>query len=387
MLKVAVGQSEDVLVEEAVREVLDQLHTALEGLIPKAGILFCALDFDHTYILSEIRKAFPLIQLAGCTTDGEISSVYGFAEDSMVLMVFVSDEIEISSGIGKSASQYGINAGREAAISAVNGLSRFKGEERFAIILSDPLNAGVSGADIGIEEILGENFPMIGAASAAHSKRRTTYQFCNDEVVTDSVVLLLFSGPVLFSFGIQGGHAPICGMEKVTSVDKNVIYTIGDEPAINYFRRYIGDKYGLFMNYCLAVYEEGREGFYVRSAPFYDLEKGTVTLNGLVPEGAMVQIGTADKEACISSCETSVRLALENYPGLRPSAAIHFSCAGRKMILGTEVIKEVSTVRDYLKDIPFCGFYAYGEISPLRKGSKSLFHGTTFITLLLGIAE
>ncbi len=384
MFKVAVEQSEDVLIEEAVREVLDQLHASLGDCIPQAGVLFSALDFDHTYVLTEIRKAFPLIQIIGCTTDGELSSVYGFAEDSITLMVFVTDEVEITAGIGRNISQHGQEAGWNAATSAIGGMKRYPDQKRFAIKLTDPLNAGISDVDNGIAEVLGENFPLFGAASAAHSKRRTTFQFCNGEVATDSVVLLLFSGPVSFSFGIQGGHAPICGKAVVTEVDKNVLYKINDEPALNYFRRHIGDKYDLYMNYCLAVYEEGREGFFVRSAPFYDLEKGTVTLNGVVSKGSMVQIGTSDKEVCISSCQASIKNALMNYPGRKPSAALYFSCAGRKMILGTEVIKEVNAIKELTSDIPFCGFYAFGEFSPMRSGSSSLFHGTTFVTLLIG---
>ena len=63
----------------------------------------------------------------------------------------------------------------------------------------------------------------------------------------------------------------------MTKARQNVLYRIGDKSAFEYFSYYIGDKYNLFMNYCLAVYEEGREGFYVRSAPFSDPEQGTVT--------------------------------------------------------------------------------------------------------------
>ena len=138
------------------------------------------------------------------------------------------------------------------------------------------------------------------------------------------------------------------------------------------------------MNYCLAIYEEGRKGFYVRSAPFCDPETGTVTLNGVISEGAYVQIGTADKNSCIDSCSNSIQMALDSYPGLKPAAALHFSCAGRKMILGSQVVQETETVRKHLGDIPFCGYYAYGEFCPLEKGSRSLFHGTTFVTLLIG---
>jgi hypothetical protein len=387
MFKVAMGHSEDVIIEEAVSEILDQIRTTLGDVIPQAGILFCTLDCDHIRIISMIRSAFPDIELIGCTTDGEISSIHGFTEDSITLMVFASDNVEIRAGVGKGASLRGKDVGIDAALTARTALNSCRDEERFAIMLTDPLNAGVSDIDKGIEEILGENFPLIGAATAAHSKQRTTYQFCNDEVVTDGVVLLLFAGPVVFSCGIKGGHAPMGGKEPVTSVNKNVLYRIGDRSALEYFQFYIGNQHSLFMNYCLAVFEKDREGFYVRSAPFCDLEKGSVTLNGIVPEGSYVQIGTADKSTCIESCTQSVLTAIENFPGKKPSAAILFSCAGRKIMMGTQVIKEYQTVKEYLGDIPFCGFYSYGEIGPLSKGSKSLFHGTTFITLLIGSAD
>lgn len=384
MMKVTVGHSEDVQAVEAVREVLDQITASLGGVKPQAGIIFCALDFDHVFILSAIRSAFTGIELAGCTTDGEFSSVLGFTEDSLTLMVFVSDTVEIKAGVGKEASRLGEEAGRQAAMTARSKLSHYPNQERFAIILSDPLNAGVLNIDNGFKGVLGDAFPIIGAASAAHSKRRTTYQFCNDEVLTDSLVLLLFSGEVAFSCGIKGGHSPMGGKETVTSVQKNILYRIGDRPALEYFRRYIGNQYNLFMNYCLAVYEEGREGFYVRSAPFCNEETGSVTLNGQVPEGALVQIGTADKETMIPSCVESIQRALAAYPGSKPAAALFFSCAGRKMIMGTQINQETEAVRRHIDDIPFCGFYSYGEFGPLEKGSKSLFHGATFVTLLIG---
>lgn len=384
MLKVAIGHSEDVIIDEAVKEILYQVRTTLEDMVPQAGILFCTLDCDHSYISSLIRTVYPCIELIGCTTDGEMSSVHGFTEDSIVLMVFASDTIEICAGLGQGSSLRGREAGSDAALKARSGLKRCINQERFAIMLTDPLNAGVSDIDKGIEEVLGENFPLIGAASAAHSKKRTTFQFYNDKVVTDSVVLLLFSGPITFSCGINGRHTPMGARELVTSSNKNVLYSIGDNPALEYFQRYIGSSHILFMNYCLAVYEKDREGFYVRSAPFFDPDTGSVTLNGVVPEGSYVQLITADKKSCIDTCTRSIKTALDNYTGNKPAAALNFSCAGRRIMMGTQVIKEAQTVQEHLNDIPFCGFYSFGEIGPLTQGSKSLFHGTTFITLLIG---
>ncbi len=386
MLKVAVGHSEDVVAAEAVKEALSQIRASLGEVQPQAGILFCSIDFDHTLILSTIRATYPAIQLIGCTTDGELSSVAGFKEDSLTLMVIAADNIEIRAGFGRDAAHRGEEAGREAASNARSGLLRFAAAEQFAIILADPLNAGISDVDKGIRGVLGDSFPVIGGASAAHSKQRRTFQFCNGLVQTDAVVLLLFAGHVVFSCGIKGGHAPLGPMEPVTMAKNNVLYRINDKPAVEYFRKYTGN-YDLFLNYCLAVYEKNRDSFYVRSAPSSDARTGTVTLNGRVPEGAMVQIGTADRKTVIQSCNESILRALETYPGRRPAAALFFSCAGRKMIMGTQIVKEVEAIRQHLPDVPFSGFYCYGEFGPLKKGDPYMFHGTTFVTLLLGPVE
>lgn len=383
MFKAAVGHSEDVIVSVAMDDIFEQLRNALQGAAPQAGILFCSLDFDHRAIISRIRSEYPEIELIGCTTDGEMSSQAGFSEDSVTLMVFASDRVEFRAGAGRNMSIDGLAAGREAAQSAADRL-RSPRDPRFAVILSDPLNAGVSDVSNGIGEVLGDRFPLIGGASAAHSKKRTTYQFINDEILTDGTVMLLFSGPVLYSFGILGGHSAIGGKERITASSKNVLYTIDNKPALDYLHRYIGTSYDLFMNYCLAIFEEGRDSFYVRSAPFCDPVTGTVTLNGVVTEGAYIQIGTADKDTCALSCEKSVRKALESYPGAKPAAALHISCAGRKRMLGTQAFQEAEISKALLQSIPSCGYYAYGEFAPLETGGKSLFHGTTFVTVLIG---
>lgn len=385
MFKVIVGHSEDVLTAEAARETVAQIRASLAGAQPRAGILLCSVDYDHALMLSIIREAFPAMELIGCTTDGELSSALGFTEDSLTLMVFVADTVEIRAGCGRMAASRGYEAGREAATTA-QGRILLPGEERFAIILADPLNAGISGIDNGVRGVLGDLFPVFGGASAAHSKQRQTFQFFGGEVLSDSVVLLLFAGPLVFAGGLKGAFSPLGPRETVTRVRDNVLIEIGGRPAVEYFRRYTGN-FDLFMNYCLAVYENNRDSFYVRSAPFTDPEKGTVTLNGRVPQGAMVQIGSADKKNLLLSCTDSVRTALAAYPGRQPAAALFFSCAGRKIVMGTKIVQEVHAIRRCLPGIPFVGFYCYGEFGPLERGDPYMFHGATFVTLLLGPFE
>jgi len=385
MLKVAIGHSEDVLSVEAVCEAVGQIRAELGGAAPQAGILFCSLDFDHAVVLAEIARAFPGMELIGCTADGETSSRQGFCEDSLTLMVFVSDEVEIRAGLGCEVPRHGEQAGRQAAQQARSGLCRQIGQETFAIILADPLSAGISYVDKGIQSVLGRGFPVVGGVAAAHSKRRKTKQFHNEEVLSECVVLLLFSGPLAFSCGIKGGLAPLTPRQEVTAATANVLERIGETTALEYFQKYTG-KADLFMNFCLGVYEQGRKTCYVLTAPACDTARGTVTLNGPVPQGCMVQLGTADQETLIQSCRESLNIALAGYPGDRPTAGLIFSCAGRKMMLGTQVGQETEEVRQALPGVPFAGFYCYGEFGPLERGDPFQFHGSTFVTLLFGPA-
>ncbi|WP_197084244.1 FIST signal transduction protein [Desulfovibrio sp. TomC] len=383
MFEVLIGQSEDVLEKEATEEVLSQIRIQLGQRHPQAGILLCSIEYDHGIILDIIHNEFSSIDLVGCTTDGELCSNLGFTDDSLVLILFVSDVVEIKSGSGFGISSDGTQAGEQAALQCVSKLHNKRGHEKFAIILADPISAGISGVDVGIKKILGENFPVFGGVAAAHSKQRKTSQFIDNTVATDSVVLLLFAGDIHFSFGIKGGHSPLGLREAVGRVEKNTLYTIGQRTAYEYFRHYIGDS-DIFMNYCLAVFPDRSDDYYVLSAPKSDPEKGSVSLNGCVPDGAEVQIGTADRNVITKSCFESIQGAIDRYPGKKISVALFFSCAGRKMIMGTKVVEEYATARRLLPSIPFAGFYCYGEFGPVQANSAFRFHGTTFVTLLIG---
>jgi hypothetical protein len=85
MLKIVASHSNDPDSLSAVQEIIRQSINYLQGNIPQAGILFAAIDFEHSLILQNIHQAFPGIELIGGTTDGEISSLLEFQQDSITL--------------------------------------------------------------------------------------------------------------------------------------------------------------------------------------------------------------------------------------------------------------------------------------------------------------
>ncbi|MDJ0701958.1 MAG: FIST N-terminal domain-containing protein [Leptolyngbyaceae cyanobacterium MO_188.B28] len=382
MLKAVVGHSNDPDSQAAISEVLEQIRDALAEATPKAGILFAAIDFDHTLILRRIVEAFPEIELIGGTTDGEISSVLGFEQDSLTLMAFCSDNITISAGIGHGVSKDGV----AAAQSAVQQAKAAHNEEiQFCISLPESLTTSGGLILDSLKQALGEQTPIFGGLTADQWRSQQTYQFFQTQVYSDAAAVLLFSGPILFSHGIASGWRPIGKPGKVTKAINNVVYEIDHQPALAFYHRYLG-ALPPSSEYPLALFDTESERYAMRApSGIFDPSLGSITFFGDVPAQALVQITETTHEDILAASKLSTLQALGNYPGQAPSAALFFSCASRRQILGSRTREEYLQAQDCLKQpIPSCGFYTNGEIAPLQQNGVTHFHNETFITLLLG---
>lgn len=187
MFKVAIGHSNDPDSLEAIAEVVEQCLHSLAGEIPQAGLLFAAIDFEHSLILEQIYQQFPQLELIGGTTDGELSSTLGFQEDSLTLMLFCSDEIEIHAGIGEAISQSSTAAVQQA-------ISQAKAKTNQDISLCLALADGLTSCGVAIVKILkqelGTNIPLFGGLTADRLNFQRTYQFCGKKVYTDAIAIL-----------------------------------------------------------------------------------------------------------------------------------------------------------------------------------------------------
>ncbi|MEH2001933.1 MAG: FIST N-terminal domain-containing protein [Nostoc sp.] len=385
MFRVVVGHSDDPDSQNAIAEVLQECSRSLAGSIPQAGLLFTAIDFNHALILQRIQDAFPGIELIGGTTNGEISSILEFQQDSLTLMLFATDEVEIWAGIGREASKNPALAAQEA-IAQAKAKSKSASLPQLCLTFPDSLTSNGVLILEGLKQSLGGHIPIIGGMTADDYTFDKTYQFFQGEVLSDSVPVLLFSGQLLFSHGVAGGWTPISQRSRVTKVDGNIVYEIDGQRALDFYQHYLGEE-RFAANYAihaLAVFED-QDHFYLRAPNGYDRHSGSVTFFLDIPEQAVVQITDATRDNILSASETSLKNALADYPGVEPTAALLISCAARRRILGTLTRLEYQLVKTHLPQaLPCCGFYAYGEIAPLVSGGQTQFHNKTFVTLLIG---
>lgn len=381
MFKVVVGHSNDPDSIEAVAEILEQCLESLAGITPQAGILFAACDFDLSLILKQIKQQFPNLELVGGTSSGEISSRLGFQQDSLTLMLFCSDEIEITAGIGDRASE-----DPRAAVQQALATAQSKTSKDLALCLSfiDGLHLGSSKIVKAIEEELNGKIPVFGGVTSDDLKFEQTYQFYQQEVYTDAIALLIFSGKLLFAGGIGNGWHSLSKPKTVTKAENNILYEIDGKPALEFYQYYLNDS-SPSLKYPLAVFEGSSDKFYLRVPNAYDARLNSVQFFADIAQGATVQIMETDAEGILDSSQTSISNALKNYPGTEPAAAIFFSCITRSSILGTKAPAEYQAISSHLNStLPSIGFYTYGEIAPLQKDGATFLHHETAISLILG---
>ena len=382
MFKVVVGHSNDPDSLSAIDEIIEQCTSSLAGEIPKAGILVAAMDFDHALVLERINQEFPGIALIGGTTVGEMSSVLEFQEDSLALMLFCSDEIEIYAGVGRQVSLNAIAATQQAVEQALCNTK----QAQLCLTIAEAL--GINGVSIveGLGQALGQSVPIFGGLSSDDWKFQATYQFFKTEVLRDSVPILLFSGNLLVSCGAASGQYPVGRKGEVTKADGSIIYEIDEKPAFEFYRKYFGELnlVGGALGNALAVYEQDDRNYYLRAPNTCNPQNNSVTYFGSIPELATIQFTKTCHEDVLAAAEKALTNALDKYPGTEPIAALINSCSSRLKNLGTRTKEEYQIVKNCLGTLPIIGFYSFGEISPFEPKGQTYFHNETIIVLLLG---
>ena len=382
MIKAGLGQSENIDTQTAVEAVISQCRQQLAGRQPQAGIVFAGVNFDHRLMLDKILEQFPGINLIGCTTAGDFSSSYGFSDDSISLMVFYSDDVEIGVGVGRSLSENPETAVQSAVEQASHNMSK---PLSLCLAFPDGFNKTFNPIMKMLNQALGHDCPVFGGAAGMQwNDELMPRQFYKAEILEDAMPILVFAGSIEYSFSIANSWKPVGKQAKVTSADGRLVKRIGDFNAVDFYRHYLGDHSEPAREFILAVYDEYSEHTYLRAPIEYNPD-GSITFSESIPQGATVQLTEARREVMIEDTHSTSKQIVQQTPDLAPAFAMAFSCAFRKNMLGTRVEQELQILQGNLPPrLPIMGFYSFGEIAPLVKGQESFFHGATLVTLLVG---
>ena len=342
-------------------------------------IVFGAPEYlENARPLEQLRSAYPLATIIGCSTAGEIldAAIHDQSLAAAVVRFQYTDLAHASASVR--------NAGDSRSAGAVLGRSLAAPSLRAILVLSD--GTSVNGSELlrGIAEEVGD-VPVSGGLAGDGDRFGQTWVLGPRAPAALCVAGVGFYGErVRLSHGSRGGW-DIFGPERVvTRSVGNVLYELDGRPALALYKQYLGDRAaGLpatALLFPLAVRGSKSDEPLVRTILAVNEGENSMTFAGDVRQGALAQLMRANFERLIDGAGSAAKLAaLEGTP-TGDSLAIAVSCVGRRLVLGERAEEEVEAAAHALGQTKLVGFYSYGEISPLASGRCELHNQTMTLT-------
>jgi hypothetical protein len=236
--------------------------------------------------------------------------------------------------------------------------------------------------------------PIWGGCSADNLALGQTYQYCDDEIVSDGVAYALLSGAAQLASAIGISYILIGGERTVTRSKENVIYEIDGKAALEVLQEYLPDS-ALVDNWgrCILTYGlcfeapsfMNNEEYILRAVTSMNKADGSIILSTEIPEGTSVWFSSRDKETVTAGLDRMAAQINQELGGDHPKLVLHFDCVarGKMMFRDQEKLANLRRLRQSLgPDAPWAGFYSYGEIGPVS--DHNFFHSFSAVVLALG---
>jgi hypothetical protein len=352
------------------------------GFRPTLAVVFCSPQLPFTDI-GELFDRYN-IDLLGCTTAGEIvdgdlheaalSCLLMDVKKSNYSLIFTENKegvFEMGQQLRREADAIFQNPAIIVATAGVlnDGEEIVRGLKSAAIPREIPLFGGLAGDDLSITN---------------------TYIFSRNNITHNGMLAIVFDNDKVDIKGIAtSGWQALGTSHTVTKADGNIIYTINNEPALDFFIRFFGfhdnaNVKGKQISTISAQYPlqvmRGNDDYAVLRSPLKgDDLTGSLTLVGSIREGDRFRFSISPGIEVID--QTIAEFKDFSQDTMDADALILFSCKGRHAALGPFMDDEIQGIHAHWQK-PMVGFLTYGEIGNVKNGICE-FHNETCSLLVI----
>lgn len=324
---------------------------------------------------TQLSQFYPTAAIVGCTTGGEILGP-DLYEDSIVATAieFEHSQVQIlSETVGEPSQSFECGARLATAL---------QHEDLRAILLfCDGLCVNGAALASGINSVCQGKIPVIGGLAGDGARFGSTMAGVNGAYAARTVVAIgLYGKNLAISHGSNGGWDSFGPKRLVTRSEGNVLFELDGEPALDLYKRYLGEEAtnlpGSALHFPLSLeVPSSDKGEVVRTILAVDEAQHSLSFAGDIPSGASVRLMRANLDRLVSAAGNAAQHAV----GAQHSQfAILISCIGRKLVMGQRAVEEVEAVVEALgHNCAIMGFYSYGEICPLNGGGMAELHNQT----------
>ena len=342
---------------------------------------------DDLAPVQDLLAAYPTSCVVGCSTAGEIAG--DMVSDGSLTVAVVRFEgirlLQVDEKIDGPADSY------FAGLRLAEQLTAREPELGAVFVLSEGLGVNGSAVAAGLVQGTSGRVMISGGLAGDGDRFERTWVLGNQGLRGGHAVAVGLAGPKLVvRHGSGGGWDPFGPVRRITRSEGNVLYELDGQPALELYRRYLGDRAdGLpatALLFPLAITAPGApERELVRTVLSVDTATQSMTFAGDVPQGSTAQLMHSSLDRIVEGAEVAVEATCAGGAGPDgdPVLAIAVSCVGRRLVLGRRTEDELEAV---LSGLPtgseLVGFYSYGELSPVAAGSCDLHNQTMTITTI-----
>jgi hypothetical protein len=327
--------------------------------------------------LDHLRNAYPNADLVTASTAGEI--IHDGVYDNSI----VATAIELEQSTLKSVKTH-INEHVSSFEAGLFLKEQLQSDDLSGIfIISDGLMVEGSELVRGFNHENSKNIPITGGLAGDAARFQNTYTSLNEAPGKGNIIAVGFYGANMhIGHGSLGGWDEFGYERKITRSDKNILFEVDEEKALDLYKRYLGSFAeqlpGSALMFPLSMRVPGADKYLIRTILATDDNESAMIFAGNMPQGSTVRMMRGDIQKLIRASATAAKDSVESLKNRKPQLTLMLSCVGRKIIMDKKVDEEVLAAEEMLDgDCAVAGFYTYGGLSPFGVGTPCELHNQT----------
>ncbi len=343
------------------RQAAREFHAGVTQPDMALVIFFCSSEYDLKVLAEEMSCLFTGVQIAGCTTAGEIGPA-GYREHSLTGASFPASSFDAACGRIGSLQQFTIATGQTFVQEILQRLDSHaphaEPDNSFALLLIDGLSMREEVITRALQSSLG-SVPMVGGSAGDDVKFEGTHVYFDGRFHSDSAILILAATRLPFTL-FKTQHFVATG-ERLVVTEADTTHRIVNElnglPAAQEYARILGiDVQDLaprrFAAWPVVVLINGTN--YVRSIQKVNPD-GSLTFYCAIENGLVLRV--AKGVDLVENLEQAfLRVRAEIGP---PQFVLSCDCILRKLEIYQNQLKD--RVDEIFLRNNAIGFNAYGE--------------------------
>ena len=328
---------------------------------------------------TQLQEMFPGAAIVGCSTGGQILAG-DVCDERVAAMAFRFEKTKIAV-VEKDVDndQCSFSAGAAAAGQLM------RPDLKFIFVLSDGIHINGSDLVAGISSSIGPNVIVTGGLAGDGTRfQETLVGACRAPRPRQIAAIGFYGHALSIGHGSAGGWDEFGPKRTVSKSERNVLFTLNEEPVLDLYERYLGEEAeglpGTALLYPLLIADprDPRHAV-VRTVLGVNRDQRSMTFAGNIPEGWSAQLMRGHFDNLAEGAALAARQAatLRRGPG-SDAVAIMVSCIGRRILMGQSIADEITEVEANIgSNVRTIGFYSYGEISPHSLSGTCELHNQT----------